>query len=266
ESRAAALDRLARQAARQDDPAATVAMAEELLAFAAVLCREVPLRRALADSGRDASGKIELLRSLVSARVRPETLDMLATLVSGRWAKASELLSATERLGIEALLVAAAHAGDLAEIEDELFRFGQIVAGDPRLAAVLGDPTAGSRREGLVQDLLEGKVRPLTLRLGLLALAGLGGRSFGGSVTWMVEAAARRRERMVAYVTTAVPLSAAEEQHLKRALSARCGGKLSLKVTIDAAVLGGVRVQVGAEVFDGTAQRMLIRARQTMTR
>ena len=71
-----------------------------------------------------------------------------------------ELLDAVERLGVEALLASAERAGDLADVEDELFRFGQIVAGDPALAAALGDPTvpAARRAAELVEDLLAGKV------------------------------------------------------------------------------------------------------------
>ena len=71
---------------------------------------------------------------------------------AGRWSTPSELLDATERLGVEALLAGADAAGELAEVEDELFRFGQVVDGDPALAAALGrlDAPASSARAELV--------------------------------------------------------------------------------------------------------------------
>ena len=54
---------------------------------------------------------------------------------SGRWSSAHELLDGVEQLGIDALLASAERAGDLGEVEDELFRFGQVVDGSPELAA-----------------------------------------------------------------------------------------------------------------------------------
>jgi alkanesulfonate monooxygenase SsuD/methylene tetrahydromethanopterin reductase-like flavin-dependent oxidoreductase (luciferase family) len=48
---------------------------------------------------------------------------------------AAVLLDATERLVVAALLSSAERAGELAEVEDELFRFGQVVAGNTALAA-----------------------------------------------------------------------------------------------------------------------------------
>ncbi|MBT8226441.1 MAG: F0F1 ATP synthase subunit delta [Dactylosporangium sp.] len=265
ESYAAASGRLASHVQRAE-PTVAVAIGEEILAVARLLCDQPRLRRTLSDSGRTGDARVGLLRSLLEERVRGETFETIATVVGGRWANAGEFLDATERLGVEALLIAAERAGELAEVEDELFRFGQIVAGDSRLAGVLGDDDAGARRESLVGDLLADRCRPATLRLARLALTGLGGRGFAGSVTWLVEAAAKRRERTVAYVTTAVPLTAAEEQRMASLLTGLYGMALSLKAAIDPRVIGGVRVQVGSDVYDGTVQRLLANARHVMTR
>ena len=65
-------------------------------------------------------------------KVGADALDLLAALVAGRWSAPSELLDGAERLGVEALLASADAAGELGEVEDELFRFGQVVAGRPR--------------------------------------------------------------------------------------------------------------------------------------
>ena len=97
-------------------------------------------------------------------------------------------------------------AGELAEVEDELFRFGQIVDGDYALAAALGTSTAPvAQRAGWPHSLLEGKAKPATVRLVDVALHGFGGRNFAGSLTRLVELAAERRDRQIAYVTVAGP-------------------------------------------------------------
>src|SRR5262249_61904088 len=81
-------------------------------------------------------------------------------------------------LGVEGLPARADRAADLNEVEDELFRFGQVIDGSPELAAVLGDVTVDpQQRDKLVDALLVGKAKPVTVRLAHLAVAGFGGRA-----------------------------------------------------------------------------------------
>ena len=157
--------------------------------------------------------------------------------MAGRWSSPTELLDATERLGVEALLASADSAGELAEVEDELFRFGQVVDGDAALAAALGDsdrrrPSSAST---LAHALLDGQghARPRS-GWSSVALAGFGGRNFAGSLSRLVELAADRRDRQVAYVTVAAPLTR------RRGATARppgwpqmYGRQVTVKVTVD---------------------------------
>ena len=69
----------------------------------------------------------------------------------GRWYTRQDLLNAVERLGVETLLAGADRGEELGEVEDELFRFGQVVDGDPRLAAALVDPRRRGRRSALAR-------------------------------------------------------------------------------------------------------------------
>ena len=64
----------------------------------------------------------------------------------------------SERAGATFSTAAAQSSGDLAEAEDELFRFGQIVSGDPKLAAVVGDSSVDPARRAVlsVQKILGG--------------------------------------------------------------------------------------------------------------
>jgi F-type H+-transporting ATPase subunit delta len=250
---------------REAEPEAITATGDEILAVADVLRREPRLRRALADTSRSPDERADLLGALFAGKVGDDALGLLTALVQGRWATPSELLDSTERLGVEALLAAADGEDELTEVEDELFRFGQVVSGDPRLASTLSDPTAQvSRRAGLVRDLLEGKARPVTVRLVEMALRGFGGRGFDSSLTRLVELAAARRAREVAYVTTAVPLTDAEEQRLVERLSALYGRQISLKVQVDPATVGGMRVLVGSDLYDGTIRRRFDEARKAL--
>jgi F-type H+-transporting ATPase subunit delta len=266
ESYGAAADRLAAFAEGADSGRVTE-VADEILAIAGLLRREPRLRRALSDSARAGAERAELLKAVLSGKVADEATDLVGALVDGRWSTPSELLTATERLGADALLAGAERADALDDVEDELFRFGQVVDGDPRLAAALGDSSADiDRRTGLVRDLLDGKARPATLRLAQLAVSGFGGRGFSASLDRLVELAAAKRERSIAYVTTAVPLSDAEEERLAAKLTEMYGRQVSPKIDVDPRIIGGMRVKVGSDLYDGTVARRLAEARTALTK
>lgn len=253
------------QAAREQLGSATITVADEILAFAGLLAREPRLRRALSDPSRSSSERAELARGLLSGKVSDGALEPIGTLASGRWSAASELLEGAERLGVDALLSSAEQSGDLAEVEDELFRFGQIVSGDPKLAAILGDSTVDTgRRTTVARELLEGKAKPVTVKLAELAVRGFGGRGFANGLTRLVELAAERREAEIAYVTVAEPLSEAEEERLAATLTRRYGKQISIKVVVDPGVLGGMSVRIGSDLYDGTVARRLATVRTAL--
>ncbi|NJP32169.1 F0F1 ATP synthase subunit delta [Micromonospora thermarum] len=253
--------------ARGAEPSAVASTADELLSVAALLRREPRLRRALSDPARSSEDRAGLLTGILSGKVGADALDLLTALVSGRWSAPSELLDAAELLGVEALLASADKAGELGEVEDELFRFGQVVSGSPELSNALSDPMVpADQRATLVDQLIAGKARPVTGYLVGVALAGFGGRNFSGALTRLVELAADRRDRQVAYVTVAAPLSEEEERRLGASLTAIYGREVSVKQTVNPEVLGGVSVRVGSDLYDGTVLRRLNETRNALAK
>lgn len=264
ESFAAARERLD-QLALGADPARLRTTADELLAVADLLRAQPRLRRALSDPARSGSERGALLRELLAGKVDDWTADLLQTLVAGRWSAPSELLDGCEQLGVQALLAVAEVDGTLADVEDELFRFGQVVSGHPVLASALGDRSVPvSRRAELADELLAGKALEVTRAAVRVALGGYGGRGLSAAITRLVELAAERRDRSVAYVTVATPLTDEEEQRLGAALSARYGREVAVKTTVDPRVLGGARVRIGADLYDGTVAHRLAQARNAL--
>ena len=258
-------DRLDAQV-RQAEPSALLRLADELLSIAGLLAAEPRLRRALADPSRPAADRTDLLNTVLGDRVSEQTRELAGALVGGRWSSSVDLLNAVEQLGVEALLASADRAETLASVEDDLFRFGQVVDGDRALAAALSDSTAPvDKRQELVRGLLDGKVDVVTVRLAELAVAGFGGRNFTASLSRLVELAAERRQRRVAYVTVASPLSEADEERLTATLARIYGQQVSLKVAVVPEVLGGISIQIGHDLYDGTVLRRLNQARTALT-
>lgn len=246
-------------------PVPLAGVGDEILAIAALLDKQPRLRRALSDPSRSGEDRAGLLGSVVEGKVAEDTASLLRTLVAGRWSSSAELLTATERLGVEALLASAQSAGELADVEDELFRFGQVVDGDSQLAAALGASTVPpAQRSDLAHTLLAGKAKATTVRLVDAALSGFGGRSFSAALTRMIEMAAERRDRQIAYVTVATPLSDADESRLAARLSQMYGRSVEVKVTVSPGVLGGASVRIGHDLYDGTVRQRLNEARTSL--
>lgn len=265
ESYHAAVDRLAEYTAGAE-ASAVAATGDEILAVADLLRREPRLRSALVDPARTGEERAGLLRGLLNGKIGAAAEGLVAALVAGRWGSPSELLDATERLGAETLLAAAELAGELAEVEDELFRFGQIVDGNPELAAAVGDVTVDpARRIELVRTLLTGKAKATTIRLAELAVQGFGGRAVGPALSRLVELAAARRDRQIAYVTVAAPLTEDEERRLGARLAEMYGREVTVKWTVDPAVLGGMSVLIGSHLYDGTVRRRLTDTRKALS-
>lgn len=241
-------------------------LADDLLAVASVLVGEPALRRALSDPSRSGADRSRLADAVFGGHLAEPSLSVLGAMVTVRWSSPIDLVEAAEQLGVDAVLVGAERAGVLAEVEDELFRFGRIVEGHPPLRAVLGDETAPvGRRAAVVDDLLEGKVRPATARLARLAVTGLGGRGFEASLERLVELAAARRDRSVVRVRVAAPITEEQERSLAAALAVEYGRQVSLKVEVDQSLIGGAIVRAGSDLYDGSVARRIAEARRRLT-
>ena len=241
------------------------ALAEDLFGVTAALDSSASLRRALVDPSRDATAKRGLVDALFGPKMRTSATDILKVLVSQRWADDRDLGDATESLAVEAVVASAEAGGRLDALEDELFRFGRVVAADSGLRDALsahgGDEDA---KVALVEALLEGKASPEAILLVLQAAVSPRGRRFGPVLESYLAIAAMRREQLTATVTAAFPLDDVQAQRLARALSAIYGRTVQINVVLDPAVVGGIRVQVGDEVVDGTILRRLQEAERAL--
>ena len=235
-----------------------VGLADELFAVARLLDGQITLRRALADPSGSPAERAALARRVLGGKVSEAALDLVETVARQRWSRPLDLVEATETLATEAALDAAAARGELDGVEDELFRFGRIVAGDVELSRILSDRAAPAEgKTALIERLLAGRVSPITV---LLLRSHLTGRNVGNAATVverLSEAASTRRGQSVARVTTAVPLTDAQERRLAELLGRLYNRPVGLQVVVDPGVLGGLVIRVGDEVIDGSIAHRL---------
>ncbi|MFQ6170081.1 F0F1 ATP synthase subunit delta [Oryzobacter sp. R7] len=243
-----------------------VTLAEELFAVSAVVDGNASLRRALADPSRDAADKQGLARALFGGKVGETTTGLVAEVAGQRWSAERDLGDILESLAVQTLLASAEREGRIDRVEDELFRFDRIVAGDHALRDALSSRnTDADGKVALVRSLLEGKAAPETVRLAEQAVRAPRGRRLDRVMQTYLELASRRRDELTALVTVAAPLDEQQSARLRSALEAHYGKSVTLQVVLDPTVMGGIRVQVGDEVVDGTVLRRLDEARRHVT-
>ena len=219
----------------------------ELFAVLRLLDREGGLRRVLSDPSLPGERKSDLLRDLLGEQVGERALAMLDGIVRSRWSKARDFTDAVEIVAVDAEVARAQQAGQLDELEDELFRFGRIVAAEPALRNALVDPALpDERKQGLIDSLLADRATAATVRLVRQLTIHPRGRSFDSGLADYARLAAERRERLAV------------------ALAETYGHQVQLNVEVDPTVVGGLLVQVGDEVIDGTVSRRLEEARRRL--
>ena len=163
----------------------------------------------------------------------------------------------------QAKLAVASAESNAAQIEDEIYRFSQVLQSSEELKSTLSDASIPStRRQQIVEDLLDGQVTQTTVALvSMIVAAGMGG-DIKAIADKVVGLGAESRDKAVAEVYSVVDLSSDQQQRLAAALKSATGKDVEMKVIIDESVMGGLLVQIEDEVIDGTVRTRLKQLRE----
>ena len=184
-----------------------------------LLAANPALRRALTDPARDGQAKADLVERLLGGQVSGTAVDVVAGLARGRWSRNGDLTDAVEAYAVTSVLAGAEREGRLDTVEDELFRFARIIEGDQALRDAFSYRTEGAdRKEQLVRQLLAGRAAPETVRLAVQAAAHPRGLRTEQVLEQLVQAAADRRQQLVAHVVAAAPLTTEQRGRLEAVL------------------------------------------------
>lgn len=259
---AEALAELSQQAVRTRtlDDAAT--LGTQLFGVAAIVRRDVALRRALTDSSVEGESRVGLARAVFDKALAQPALDLVADAAGRRWIASNDLASALERLAVAATVRSAGASGK--QVGDELFAVRQMIEASPSLRSALSDTsrTAADRSE-LLLDLIDGKTLPATSVLVGQAVTRERG-NVESALQEFLDLAAAALDEAVATVHTARELSADEQARLAAALATQYGKDVQLHVVVEPDLIGGLRVEIGDDVIDGTVVSRLDDARRRL--
>ena len=257
------------------------AIADDLAAIERQAVSNAPLRAALTDTSVPGRVRRAVMLDLLEGKVAPESRRLaafaclvapapevpaaLGWLATRAWheAEGREIeeppLSLTQARQRVAGYATALHEDmtyeQLESLEDDLFRFGRIVASTPPLRAALVDRDLDlAARQGLVSELLKGKSPATTLALVGYVVTGGRARDFVGTIDFLVEQTAAARGWRIAHVRAAAPIDETQQTMLADSLAQLSGQPVELQVVIDEALLGGARIRIGDLLVDATAR------------
>jgi F-type H+-transporting ATPase subunit delta len=244
------------------DASTASALSAELFFIADVLDTNIAVRRALTDTSRDDKSKESLITEIFASKLGAQSLGILKVISAMRWSGAKDLVQVTEQLAIEAEASAANIAGELDRVEDEIFTASGVIAGSSELRrALLSD--AKDAKAVLVNDILKG-ASGSTVKLVSQLVNSWRGRSVEAAFADYAHSLAARRNRVIALVKTATPMTVAQQDRLSTALNKQVGQPVRINIEIDTHVVGGVSIRFADELVDGTVSNRLAGAARAL--
>lgn len=223
----------------------------DLLAASAQIAGAPALLGALADASADGAAKVQLVERLfggLSAGAR----SVLAAAVAQAWSTPAELVAGVEELGLRA--DAAAHP----DLADELLAAAAVIDGNHELelglGSKLGDPAA---KVALVEKLFSGRLSPNAVAVVSHLVANPRGRRLSAALRESARVVADQGGSELATVTVAAPLTQPQQTRLEGYLEQSAGRPVRVTTVVDPALIGGVRIQIGGDVIDGSVRSRL---------
>lgn len=244
------------------DAQAASTLSAELFFAADILGSNISVRRALTDTSRDGAAKSTLIKDLLASKVGTAATGLLTELSALRWSGAKDLVQVIEQLAIEAEATAANISGELDRVENEMFVVFKTISNSSELRKAFKSDAQVAKAQ-LAADLLK-NASSSTTKLVSQMVNSWRGRSIESAFADYQWALAARRNRVIALVRIAAPMSQAQQDRLEAALNKQVGQPVRMNIEVDPTVLGGVSVKFADEIVDGSVSNRLAGAARAL--
>ena len=157
-----------------------------------------------------------------------------------------------------ALYLEAQEKGVADRIDEDMAALGDTLSGSPELGSLFRSPVIPRpKKEAVLNRLFEGKVDDLTIRFIRLLVEKERAELLPAAVAAYAALKDERLGVVEAYVRTAKPLGFDEAESLRKALEARSGKKVRMKMDVEPSLVGGLVVRMGDKVFDRSVRHQL---------
>lgn len=223
----------------------------DLLAASAQIEASPALLAAFVDASAGAPEKTALVERLfgpLSAGAR----SVLSAAVSESWSSPAELIAGVEELGLRAM------ANSNPSLAEELLSTAAVIDSDHELELTLGSKLGDPARKVALVDRLFGSVLSASALNAVRHLvANPRGRKLNQALTESARIAADQGGTDLATVTVAAPLTEAQQERLAAILQQTAGRPVRVTTVLDPSLVGGVKIQLGNDVIDGSIKSRL---------
>jgi F-type H+-transporting ATPase subunit delta len=237
-------------------------LSSELFFITDVLGSNISVRRALTDPSRDAQSKSVFVKDLLASKVGAPALGLLTEISALRWSGAKDLVQVIEQLAIEAEASAANISGELDRVEEEIFVVFNAITNSSELRKAFKSDAVQAKSK-LAQEILK-NASSSTSKLLSNMVNSWRGRSIEATFADYQWALAARRNRVIALVKVAAPITQDQQTRLATALTSKVGQPVRINIEIDPHVIGGVSVKFADEIVDGSISNRLAGAARAL--
>lgn len=223
----------------------------QLLTAAAQIGTTPALLGALGDASATGEARVGLVDRIFPG-ASADARRVLGAAVGETWSSPEELLEGVEELGLRA------EAGVNGALAEELLAVAATVDSNHDLELALGSKlSTPESKAALAQRLFSGKISDSALGVVSYLTANPRGRRLGVALRSSARIAADQGGSELATVTVAAPLSDAQQDRLSELLRQTAGRPVRVTTVVDPSLIGGVRVQIGDNVIDGSVRSRL---------
>ena len=248
-------------AAVKGTSSATASEISTHLFFAAeVFASKTALRRAITDPSRDIAAKSALIKDLFGSKIGKEASDLISGIAALRWSASKDVIYVLEQLAIEAEASAANINNELDRVEDELFSASRALVDSSELRRALVGGAGADLKAQLVTEILSKKASASTVKLVRALVTQRRGRSLEAAFAEYLFGLANRRNRLIAVVRTAAPISDAQRVRLSGAIEKQVGQPIRVNIQVDPTIIGGISIKFADELIDASISNRLAHA------
>ena len=235
-------------------------ISSHLFFVAEVFASKTALRRAITDPSRDNASKTALIKELFGSKIGKEGSDLISGIAALRWSAGKDVIYVLEQLAIEAEASAANINNELDRVEDELFGASRLLVDSPELRSALVGGAGADLKAQLVTEILSKNASASTVKLVRALVTQRRGRSIEAAFAEYLFGLANRRNRLIAVVRTAAPISDAQKVRLSGAIEKQVGQPIRVNIQVDPTIIGGVSIKFADELIDASISNRLAHA------